>query len=262
MPLLRFLACALGALVAGCGGGDSRALRTTTPASADSPAAAASSEGAAVTGTSAAAAGSAARDAFRASADWVDPEPPGAQVLAESVRYDRSNADKTTSLRMIMTTIVGQTTTLAGSATALAARESSVEDRLSRLGAEVSGTEITIRLPGSILFDFDSADLRADAERTLEEVAAVLVAYAPRPVRVEGHTDSIASDAYNQGLSERRAASVVRWLGAHGVAGGRMKSAGRGETRPVADNGSVAGRQQNRRVELVIEKGTKDAEGG
>jgi outer membrane protein OmpA-like peptidoglycan-associated protein len=213
--------------------------------------------GAAAANPAATAAGSMPRDAARASADWVDPEPPGAQALAESVLHDAVNKNKTTSLRMILTTIVGQTTTLAGSATALAAKESSVEDRLSRLGAEVTGTEITIRLPGSILFDFDSADLRADAERTLEEVAAVLVAYAPRPVRVEGHTDAIASDAYNQGLSERRAASVVRWLAAHGVAGGRLQSAGLGETKPVADNASAAGRQQNRRVELIIEKGAK-----
>ena len=241
MRVRRFLACAVGVLAAGCGGGDAGAPQAASPYSADSPAAAASAEGAG------ARAG--------AGADWVDPEPPAAQALAESVLHERSNADKTTSLKMILTTIVGETTTLAGAATALAAKETSVEDRLSKLGAEVTGTEITLRLPGSILFDFDSAELRADAERTLTEVAAVVVAYAPRPVRVEGHTDSIASDAYNQGLSERRAAAVVAWLAAHGVDGKRMQSAGLGETKPVADNGSAAGRQQNRRVELVISKG-------
>lgn len=254
MPARRFLACALGVLAAGCGGGDASAPPAATPYSADSPADTASA--ASTPGSSATASGSSARDALRASADWVDPEPPDAQALAESVLRQPWNRDKTTSLTMILTTIVGETTTLAGAATALAAKETSVEDRLSRLGAEVTGTEITIRLPGSILFDFDSAALRPDAERTLAEVAAVVVAYAPRPVRVEGHTDSIASDAYNQRLSERRAAAVVAWLAAHGVAGNRMQSAGLGETKPVADNGSATGRQQNRRVELVIGKGS------
>ena len=254
MPVQRFLACAVGVLAVACGGGDASAPPAATPYSADSPADTASA--ASASGSSAAASGSSPRGALRPSADWVDPEPPEAQALAESVLHDRANADKTTSLRMILTTIVGETTTLAGAATALAAKETSVEDRLSRLGAEVTGTEITIRLPGSILFDFDSAELRADAERTLTEVAAVVAAYTPRPVRVEGHTDSIASDAYNQGLSERRAAAVVAWLAAHGVAKNRMQSAGLGETKPVADNGSAAGRQQNRRVELVIAKGS------
>ncbi len=251
MPLRRWSVCALGLLVGGCGGGEASAPQAVTPDSAEAPAGAASAP------VPTAAAAPAARGALRASADWVDPEPPGAQALAESVLHEAVNKDKTTSLTMIMTTIAGRTTGIAGSATALAEKATSVEDRLSRLGAEVTGTEITIRLPGSILFDFDSANLRADAERTLEEVAAVLVAYAPRPVRIEGHTDVIASDAYNQGLSERRAAAVVGWLGAHGVAGSRMKSAGLGETKPVADNASAAGRQQNRRVELVIEKGSK-----
>lgn len=256
MSARRSLACALGLLAVGCGGGDATSPQAATPYSADPAAASASPEGANAAGTARTAAASAARNALRASANWVDPEPAGAQALAESVLREPWNRDKSTMLTMIMTTIVGQTTTLAGSATALSAKETSVEDRLSRLGAEVTATEITLRLPGSILFDFDSADLRADAERTLTEVAAVVVAYAPRPVRVEGHTDSIASDAYNQGLSERRAASVVRWLAAHGVAGKRMQSAGLGETKPVADNASAAGRQQNRRVELVIAKGS------
>lgn len=252
MRARRFLACALGVLAAGCGGGEASAPRAVADSSSGGPAEPSRSP-----------ASSARAPAGTApSADWVDPEPPGAQAAAEAVLREPFNRDKTASLVMTMTTIVGVTTAIGGSATALAAKETSVEDRLSRLGAEVTGTEITIRLPGSILFDFDSAELRADAERTLEEVAAVLVAYAPRPVRIDGHTDSIASDAYNQGLSERRAASVLGWLQRHGVAANRMQSAGLGESRPVAENASAAGRQQNRRVELVISAGASGSKGG
>ncbi len=235
------LAGVLGWLAAGCGGEKSvpREIPGRSPEAA--PAAAAATR-------------RAPSPASAPSVAWVDPEPPGAQSLAESVLRDPVNRSKTISLHMSMTTIVGQTTAISGSSSALAAEATSVEDRLSRLGAEVTGTEITIRLPGSILFDFDSADLRADAERTLEELAHVLVAYAPRPVRIEGHTDSIASDDYNQGLSERRAASVVRWLAAHGVAASRMQSRGLGEAQPVADNDNAEGRQRNRRVEVIIAK--------
>jgi len=240
MLLRRFIACALGALAVGCGGSEKNVESEVAGGSPDAVPVA-SSPASAV--------------ASPATAAWVDPEPPGAQALGESVLRDPGNQNKILSMRMSITTIAGQTTGIAGFSTSLAAKSTSMEDRLTRLGAEVTATEITIRLPGSILFDFDSADLRADAERTLEELAQVLIAHAPRPVRVEGHTDSIASDAYNLGLSERRAASVVKWLAVHAVAANRLQSAGLGETKPVADNATAAGRQQNRRVEVIIAKG-------
>ena len=81
-----------------------------------------------------------------------------------------------------------------------------------------------------------------------------LSAYGDRPIRVEGHADSIASDAYYLSLSERRAETVVNWLGAHGMAVRRMRSTGHGEAKPVADNARSEGRQRNRRVEIVVEK--------
>ena len=124
-----------------------------------------------------------------------------------------------------------------------------------KLNATTTGTEITIRLPGSVLFDFDSDRIRPDAERTLAEVAEVMKAYGGRPMRVEGHTDSVASDAYNQALSERRAQSVQRWLAGSGGVKGAIAPRGFGESKPVDTNDTPAGRQQNRRVEIVIEKG-------
>lgn len=183
-----------------------------------------------------------------------DPEPADAQARAEAVVNADFNKDKTTKLTMSMTSIVGHTSTLEGFATGMAATSDKIEDRLSRLGAKVSDTEVVIQLPGAILFDFDSSAIRQDAARALNDVAEVIKAYAQRPVRIEGHTDSIASDDYNQSLSKRRAQSVMDWLASHGIERTRLTSQGFGETKPVASNDDAAGRQRNRRVEVVIAK--------
>lgn len=237
LPLLLLLAAAVA-----CGGGGGDA---DVPEAGSSVAARADAGAAGVATGGAAAAG-------RPALDWVDPEPPDAQARAEAVVDAPWNADKTTRLTMQISSLVDTRSGIEGFGTTLAARETSVDERLDRLGAEVTGREIVIRLPGSILFDFDRADVRADAERTLAEVAEVLAAYAERPVRIEGHTDAIASDSYNQALSERRAEAVRAWLAGHGVAPARLAAVGHGESRPVADNASAAGRQLNRRVEVVI----------
>jgi outer membrane protein OmpA-like peptidoglycan-associated protein len=184
---------------------------------------------------------------------WVDPEPPDAQAAAEAVVGARWNEDKTTRLQMSITTLVDATTGLVGYGSKVVGPATNVEDRLARLGAEVTEAEVTIRLPGSVLFDFDSAQIRPDAERTLNDVAEVLKAYASRPARVEGHTDAIASDQYNQALSERRARSVQSWLASHGIKS-TLSASGMGESKPLATNDTAEGRQRNRRVEIVIEK--------
>ena len=185
---------------------------------------------------------------------WENPEPPEAQALAERVLHAPFNRDKTTRLKMNITTLVDRTTGIVGFKSALAAADTSLDDRLSKLGAETSGTEVTIRLSGSVLFDFDKSDVRPDAAHKLAEVAEVIRAYGDRSVRIEGHTDSISSDAYNQKLSEARAASVRDWFVAEDVASSRLSAVGHGESRPVADNETAEGRQRNRRVEIVIEE--------
>jgi outer membrane protein OmpA-like peptidoglycan-associated protein len=188
---------------------------------------------------------------------WVDPEPPGAQAVAEQNVGAAWNANKLTRLVMSMTTLKWDTTTgLVGRSTGLAAAATTLDERLSKLNAETTQTEITIRLPGSVLFDFDSDKIRPDAERTLTEVAEVLKAYAQRPMRIEGHTDSVASDDYNLKLSERRAQSVQTWLTSRGGVKAAFATKGWGESKPAATNDTPAGRQQNRRVEVIIEKGT------
>jgi outer membrane protein OmpA-like peptidoglycan-associated protein len=105
----------------------------------------------------------------------------------------------------------------------------------------------------SVHFDFNKSNLRPDAFPVLDEAVTILKEDATVPVVVEGHTDAIGSQAYNQKLSERRAASVKQYLVSHGIAASRIQTAGFGKTKPVASNDTDDGRAQNRRVELHVE---------
>ncbi len=115
-----------------------------------------------------------------------------------------------------------------------------------------TGQELVLTLPQDLLFATDSATLRPDLQADLRAIANNLVANPRSDVIVVGHTDNVGAAAYNQGLSERRAASVAQILRSQGVAAGRVQTIGRGLTQPIADNNTAAGRQQNRRVEISI----------
>jgi OOP family OmpA-OmpF porin len=108
---------------------------------------------------------------------------------------------------------------------------------------------------GEAYFDFDKADLKtADGARdVLAEVLRVMRDNPTLHVMVEGHTDSVGSDAYNQKLSERRANAVEAYLVRQGIDASRIDTRGYGETRPVATNSTAAGRAQNRRAEIIAE---------
>ena len=101
-------------------------------------------------------------------------------------------------------------------------------------------------------FDFDKADIRPDAAVILDE-AASLLGESSGNVSVGGHTDSVGADAYNQSLSERRAAAVKDYLAGKGVDSSRLSTAGYGESNPIASNDTADGRALNRRVELNLE---------
>ena len=103
-----------------------------------------------------------------------------------------------------------------------------------------------------IYFDTAKATLRPESEATLQQVLGVLTADPALRLVVAGHTDSEGEPGYNQDLSERRAAAVADWLVAKGVDAGRLQSKGLGESQPVADNASEAGRALNRRVQLRV----------
>lgn len=124
-----------------------------------------------------------------------------------------------------------------------------------------TATTIEITLPADVLFDFDKADIRPDAQKPLHEVAELVRQKAHGPVEIQGYTDALGSDAYNQKLSERRAASVKTWLVTReGLSLVRFTTVGFGPRNPVAANrkpdGSddPDGRQLNRRVTLIIRK--------
>ncbi|TNF21815.1 MAG: OmpA family protein [Rhodobacteraceae bacterium] len=115
-----------------------------------------------------------------------------------------------------------------------------------------TGDRLIVTMPNDILFAFDDANLRPDLQRDLRALAGNLQAYPNSTVQVIGHTDSDGDASYNQNLSQRRAQSVANVLLSAGVSGARIQTIGRGESQPVADNLTPAGKAQNRRVEIVI----------
>ncbi len=103
-----------------------------------------------------------------------------------------------------------------------------------------------------VLFETNSFVLRPTARERLAKVAGILLAYPDLRLEVDGHTDSVGTEAYNQQLSEKRAASVRDYLAQQGIPISSVVVRGFGKTQPVASNATAAGRQQNRRVELVV----------
>lgn len=133
-------------------------------------------------------------------------------------------------------------------------QEAELRAELEGTGVSVTrvGDNITLNMPGNVTFATDSSDLSPAFFNVLNSVGKVLAEFESTVVEVAGHTDSTGSDAYNQGLSERRAASVAAYLRSQGVIDGRLITVGVGESRPVADNGTASGRQANRRVEITL----------
>jgi len=136
----------------------------------------------------------------------------------------------------------------------LAAREQELSAVLAELAAlKARETEQGLALTVSdVFFEFDRADLKPGAKQDLARVARFLQHNPDRNVVIEGHTDSLGTDGYNDELSRRRALAVRSYLVAQGVALSRLTSQGFGESYPVASNTSEAGREQNRRVEMLV----------
>lgn len=117
---------------------------------------------------------------------------------------------------------------------------------------ETGAEGITITFDNAILFDVDSSTLRSNSRADLADLAESLRNYSDHDAVIVGHTDATGTDAYNQALSERRAASVSNYLASLGVNPVRLRTVGMGESQPIASNDDSYGRQQNRRVEIAI----------
>lgn len=133
-----------------------------------------------------------------------------------------------------------------------AAEAAELQRQVDNLEAEATDRGLVLTL-GDVLFATGSADLQPGANANLDKLVNFLRQYPERTVLIEGHTDNVGSATFNQGLSQRRAESVRRYLTQQNIESGRMTATGIGQDRPVAGNETSTGRQQNRRVEIVIQ---------
>jgi outer membrane protein OmpA-like peptidoglycan-associated protein len=148
----------------------------------------------------------------------------------------------------------------ANSAAALAAmnaeqQAADYQRQIDALQAKVTDRGLVLTL-GDVLFSTGRADLKSGSSGNLNKLVAFLGQYPDRTVAIEGYTDSVGTDDYNQGLSERRADSVRSYLVGQGVNSMRLSASGKGKNSPVAGNDTAEGRQQNRRVEVIINNPT------
>ncbi|KIQ95894.1 OmpA family protein [Lysobacter sp. A03] len=133
-------------------------------------------------------------------------------------------------------------------------QERALRDQMAGTGVDIvrQGDNITLNMPDNITFGFDKSDLQPQFYPVLDNLARTLSEYNQTIIEVAGHTDSVGSDSYNQGLSVRRAESVGNYLMSRGVVRDRFIITGAGKTRPVASNDTESGRAMNRRVELTL----------
>ena len=119
-----------------------------------------------------------------------------------------------------------------------------------------SSVRQSVVIQADALFDFDKSVVRPDGKKSIDEALAKIKGVDLEMVIATGHTDSIGTDAYNQKLSERRAAAVKEYLVSKGIPASKITTIGKGESQPVATNKTAEGRQKNRRVDIEF-KGVK-----
>lgn len=193
----------------------------------------------------------------------VELENTRAQVIAEAERRREAAEQQSEALRQQIATERARAAEteaeLARAREELSRRDNENHQKIAAMEAELAKLAETrttergfiVTLPG-LFFDTGRFALKAGARNTLSKIADQLKANDTLNIAIEGHTDSVGSDAMNQSLSEKRANAVREYLLSRGIADQRMTVKGLGETAPVATNDTPAGRQQNRRVELVL----------
>ena len=196
------------------------------------------------------AAAEAARQAADAARLAADTQAQQAKALADQAARDKAAAEAARA--------AAESARVAAEANAAKAEREKAElrDQLrqqlnSILETRESARGLIVNL-SDVLFDTGSANLKPGTREKLAKVAGILLSHRGLKLQVEGHTDSVGSEDYNQRLSENRAASVRTYLVDSGIASNAVGTAGFGETMPVASNDTPTGRQQNRRVELIV----------
>ncbi len=193
----------------------------------------------------------------------IDADNARATAIAEAERRRTEAEAQTAQLRQQVAEQQARTTQteaeLARAREELARRDTAARERITTMQAELAKLAQTrtsergfiVTLPG-LFFDTGKAVLKPGARNTLNKIAEQLRMNPDARIEIEGHTDSVGSEAMNQALSEKRAKAVRDYLASRGLPEVRISMVGLGESTPVASNDTPAGRQQNRRVELVI----------
>lgn len=176
-----------------------------------------------------------------------------AREAAERARRDAQNAQSAAERERLAALAAREEAELARREAALAQQQlDHMQTMITELKSEQTERGLVVTVD-DVLFEVDRAELKPGARRQLAQLADVLTRYPDTDVSIEGHTDSTGSSEYNQELSERRAAAVRSFLASQGVSQQRLDTLGLGEHQPVASNATAQGRQQNRRVEVVIQ---------
>lgn len=175
---------------------------------------------------------------------------------AEMMRAQQLSQSEIDSLRARNMLVSQQADSLRRVAEAANARLNEALTQLRSMVSEITNLRETSRglviSLSDILFETGKSQMKPGAESNVRQIAAILNQYPDFKISVEGHTDARGSDALNNRLSNERASSVRNALVAGGVDAGRISSSGFGKTQPVADNNTAEGRQQNRRVEVIV----------
>lgn len=180
-----------------------------------------------------------------------------ARADADAARSDAADAARTASAdaahaaRMADADADAARAAAADAAGAAARQAAELQRQIDALQARQTERGLVLTL-GDVLFTSGRADLKPGAASNLSRLVTFLNQNPARNVEIEGHTDSVGSEDYNQDLSQRRADAVRSYLTQQGIASQRISASGKGELQPVAGNDSDGGRQQNRRVEIII----------
>jgi outer membrane protein OmpA-like peptidoglycan-associated protein len=173
-------------------------------------------------------------------------------ALADKARLDvAAQRTQTDDARKLADERLVDTRASQAQAVSAQARANSAEEQLAAMKAKPTDRGMVLTL-GDVLFDTGRSELNPGATHPLDQLAVFMKEHAQHTVAIEGYTDSVGTDALNQMLSEKRAIAVKNGLTDRGVASNRVSARGMGEASPVASNDTAAGRQRNRRVEVVL----------